>query len=191
MSKKILNLQQLLRKITKQCQLSPTLSTEQQPQSTTTATQQDHHLLLQNPSWGEYLHQIQLILQQHDDDSYQMNQFIHSLLMELQQKKQNSQIQKTILRISNYFFYLFLHFRQQLCQQLKEFTTSILPLSKENLPRSEIQNYLLRILAEWDYDFGQFHPQLRAFTRYLKESLKLFLPNISVRVLMMIFSSLF
>jgi hypothetical protein len=174
MSKKILNLQQLLKKISKQCQISPLRSAGRIPERNQTNLQQ----ILENENWGQYLQQIQLILQQ--DEQHNINDLIHCLLIEL--TKDHHQIRMTMIDISDYFFHLSSKFRQQLCQQLTEFVSGIIPLCIDNLPPSELRNHLLRVIAEWDYDFGRFHPQLRAFTRYLKESLRYALPDISVRL---------
>jgi hypothetical protein len=175
MSKKMLNLQQLLKKISKQCQISPAVATVIPGGNQTTRQQ-----LIENENWGQFLQQIQLILQQ--DEQHNINDLIHCILIEM--KKDNQKIRVTMIDISDYFFHLSSKFRQQLCQQLTEFVSGIISFSIDNLPPSEVRNRLLRVIAVWDYEFGRFHPQLRAFTRYLKESLRFTLPDIFVSALM-------
>jgi hypothetical protein len=61
---------------------------------------------------------------------------------------------------------------------LSEFVSGV---GRENLRARSIEELLLRVIAEWNCEYGKLYPQLRAFARYLKESLQLPLPDIWVR----------
>jgi hypothetical protein len=126
----------------------------------------------------EHLLQIQNLIQT-DGEEAVVNDLIHCVLIEM--KKENNRVRRTLITLANHFFQRSLRFRQQLCPKLSEFVPGIGSNHSENQPGTATQQSLLRIIAEWNYEYGKRHPQLRAYSRYLKEALHLPLPDIWVR----------
>ena len=119
------------------------------------------------------------------ENSTLINEIIYYILNEI--KTENGKIRIILIEITNYFFHKSLQFRKEFCDHhLRQFIGSygltnfggIVPKTNQR----ETQSLLLRSIAIWNYEYGKLFPQLRAMFRYLNESLKLPVPDISVRL---------
>lgn len=128
-----------------------------------------------NSNFDDLFQPIQPFLQQSDEN---ILNFIHYCMIEI--KKNNQKNKLVIIYLIHSIFRISSKFRKEFCEHLSDFVTGIGLNSHDSLPISEAKNILLRVIAEWDYEFGKLYPSLRATARYLKETLRLPLPDIRV-----------